>query len=189
MSPRLRPEERRRPLQYLVRTPQLPDFLLELPHPARFGGGHSGDMAVVNICLLDPHAHRLDPVAELRRNPMDRPMLSPELRAQRPHHPDRGGLLLGRIPTSRRLPRSLLRHHDSIFVSKVRSLQQTQGASLCTIRTADNSTRRVGADLRAVPQSPTRTPCHAVPIHRPGRGSHPRRTPRTESFIDKTVGS
>ncbi|MCC2029995.1 hypothetical protein KEC56_10800, partial [Microbacterium sp. YMB-B2] len=39
------------------------------------------------------------------------------------------GLLLRRIPTHGRLPRSLIRHHDPILVSKVRSLQQSQGAS------------------------------------------------------------
>ncbi|WP_431796628.1 substrate-binding domain-containing protein [Microbacterium enclense] len=57
-------------------------------------------------------------------------MLGPQLRPQRPDHPHRCGLLLRRIPTRRRLPRCLLFRHNPILVSKVRSLQQTQGASL-----------------------------------------------------------
>src|SRR5690606_822227 len=125
----LRPEERRSPLQNFVSPPKLTDLLLQLPQLPRFGRGHASHVAVVDIGLLDPRPDGLDPVSELRRDPLDRPVLAPQLRSQGSHHPDRCGLLLRRIPTRGRLPRSLIRHHDSILVSKVRSLQQSQGAS------------------------------------------------------------
>ena len=125
----LRPEDGRRSPQDLVCSPKLAVLLLESPHPPRFRRAHPSYVTVVDVSLLDPSPHGLDPVSELRRDPLHRPMLGSELRAQRPHPPHRRGLLLRRIPTRRRLPRSLLRHHDSILVSKVRSLQQTQGAS------------------------------------------------------------
>ncbi|QBJ21144.1 hypothetical protein KocCE7_04280 [Kocuria marina subsp. indica] len=56
-------------------------------------------------------------------------MRDPELGPQRPHHPHRGGLLLVRVATRRRLPIRQFLRHNSILVSKVRSLQQTHGAS------------------------------------------------------------
>ncbi|WP_306788489.1 transposase [Kocuria sp. cx-116] len=56
-------------------------------------------------------------------------MRDTELRAQRPHHPHRGGLLLDRVATRRRLTVRQFLRHNPILVSKVRSLQQTQGAS------------------------------------------------------------
>lgn len=129
MAVELRPEERRRPLEHLVGAPQLPVLLLELFHPLSFDAAHSRGDAVVDIGLLHPHPHRLDTVTELRRDPLDRPLRDAELSPQRPHHPHRGGLLLDRVPTRRRLPIRQFLRHDSILVSKVRSLQQTQGAS------------------------------------------------------------
>lgn len=41
---------------------------------------HARDVTVVDVSLLDPHPDRLDPVTELGRNPLDRPVLGPELR-------------------------------------------------------------------------------------------------------------
>src|SRR5690606_14952706 len=104
----LRPEERRSPLQNFVSPTKLTDLLLQLPQLPRFGRGHASHVAVVDVGLLDPRPDGLDPVAELRGDPMDRPVLGPELCSQRPHHPDRCGLLLRRISMRRRLPRSLL---------------------------------------------------------------------------------
>ena len=71
----LRPEERRGPLQNFIRPPQLTHFLLKLPHPARFHGAHAGDVTVVDISLLDPCPHGLDPISELGRDSLDRPVL------------------------------------------------------------------------------------------------------------------
>ncbi|MCR6491157.1 site-specific integrase [Cellulomonas sp. P24] len=56
-------------------------------------------------------------------------MLGPQLRAQGPDHPHRGGPLLRRVPTRSRLPFRHLSWHGSILVSKVRSLQHPQGDS------------------------------------------------------------
>lgn len=100
----LRPEETRSPLQDLVRPTQLTDLLLKLLHPTSLRRAHSGNVTIVDIGLLDPESDGLDPVTELRRDPMHGPMLGPELCSQGPYHPDRGGLLFRRIPTRRRLP-------------------------------------------------------------------------------------
>ena len=101
------------------------------PRQPGLDGRHPGNVTLINVGLLDPRPHRLDAVSELRRDALHRPMLGPELGPQRSHHPDRGGLLLRRVPTRRRLPCCLLFRHNPILVSKVRSLQQTQGASAC----------------------------------------------------------
>ena len=129
MAVELRPEEKRRPLQHLVGPPQLPVLLLELTHPLRLRAAHAGSDTVIDVGLLHPHPHGLNTVTELRRDALDRPLRDTELRTQRPHHPHRGGLLLDRVPTRRRLPIRQFLRHNSILVSKVGSLQQTQGAS------------------------------------------------------------
>jgi hypothetical protein len=72
------------------------------------------------------------PVAKLVRDPLDRSLGSPQLRTQAAHHSHRGVLLLLAVPPRPRLPRHLLVRHDSILVSKVRSLQATQGGSVPT---------------------------------------------------------
>ena len=100
----LRPEERRRTLQYLVGALQFSDFLLELLDPIGLGGAHSHSQTVIDIGLLDPRPDGLDPVTQLRGNPRCRPMLGPQLGPQRPDHPHRTGLLLRRIPPHRRPP-------------------------------------------------------------------------------------
>ena len=95
LAVKLRPEETRSPLQDLVRTPQLANFLLQAPHSASFHDAHPDDVAVVDVGLLDPHPHRLDPVAELRCDPLDRPVLSPELGPKSSHHAHRCSFLSG----------------------------------------------------------------------------------------------
>ena len=78
-------------------------------------------------------AHRYDCV--VLDPPRDGARRAAELGAQRPHHPHRGGLLLDRVATRRRLPIRQFLRHDSILVSKVRSLQQTQcGSAMRTAR-------------------------------------------------------
>ena len=78
---------------------------------------------------LHPAAHRLHPVAELVSDPFDRAVLGASSPRAGAHHPHRRGLLLSAVPTRRRLSRRLLLGHDSILVSKVRSLHRTQGGS------------------------------------------------------------
>lgn len=73
----LRPEERRSPLQNFVSPTKLTNLLLQLPQLPRFGRGHASHVAVVDVGLLDPRPDGLDPVSELRRDPLDRPVLSP----------------------------------------------------------------------------------------------------------------
>ena len=129
----LRPEERRGPLEYLVGASQFAVLLLQLTNPPRLGRRHAPDVTVINVGLLDPHSHGLDPITELRRDPLHRPVLGPQLCSQRPHHPDCSGLLLRRIPTCRRPPISLTRCHDTILDSKVRSLHRNQGGSVRSV--------------------------------------------------------
>src|SRR5581483_4993789 len=125
----LRREESRRRLQDRVRPTQLPHLLLERLDPFRLRRGRPRAQPIVDIGLANPEPHRLDPVAELASDPLDRPMLRPQLGPQLADQPDRLGLLRIRIPTRGRLPWRLLTWHDSILVSKVRSLQVTQGDS------------------------------------------------------------
>src|SRR5581483_8500565 len=125
----LRREESRRRLQDRVRPTQLPVLLLERLDPLRLRRGRPRAQPIVNVGLADPEPHRLDPVAELASDPLDRPMLRPQLGPQLADQPDRLSLLRIRIPTRGRLPWRLLTWHDSILVSKVRSLQVTQGDS------------------------------------------------------------
>src|SRR5690606_27999936 len=69
----VRPEERRRTLEDLIRPPQLTHLLLQLTEPLGFLGTHPRRGALVNLGLLDPGAHRLDPVTELPSNTLHRP--------------------------------------------------------------------------------------------------------------------
>ena len=82
----------------------------------------------MSACLTHV-AQRLDPAADLVSDPLDRPVLGSQLLAELAHQPHRPSLLLRRVPTRRRLPRRPLVSHDSILVSKVWSLQRTQGDS------------------------------------------------------------
>jgi hypothetical protein len=59
-----------------------------------------------------------------------------ELLAQLADQPDRTSLVLRGVPTRRRLPGRGFVSHSSILVSKVRSLQATQGGSDLTPRYA-----------------------------------------------------
>jgi hypothetical protein len=85
----LRPEERRAPLEYLAYPPKFPVLLLELSNSPRLARRHTRYVTLVNVGLLDSHPHRLDPATELQRDALNSPVLSPQLCAQRPHHPDR----------------------------------------------------------------------------------------------------
>lgn len=80
------------------RTTDLKHPLLEVSHSPRFRRADTGDVPVVDAGLLHSHPHGLDTVTEPRRHTLDRPTLGPKLRAQGPHHPDRGNLLLRRTP-------------------------------------------------------------------------------------------
>jgi hypothetical protein len=68
-------------------------------------------------------------VPQLLSDPLHRPMLGVQLRAQRSHYPHRGGLRLRSIRARGRLPRRLLFRHDSILVFKFRSLHTNPGDS------------------------------------------------------------
>lgn len=125
----LRAEETGRSLQNLVRPFEFSHLLLKLFDPRRLRSGHSGGIPVVDIGLPHAQPHRLHPVAELTRHPVHRPVLGAQLRPQRAHHPHRSGLLLRAVSTRRGLPRRLFLWHDSILVSKVRSLRDFPGDS------------------------------------------------------------
>ena len=56
-------------------------------------------------------------------------MLGPQLDAKLTDQPHRLSLLLIAVPTRRRLPRTSACRHDSILVSKVKSLQLSLGDS------------------------------------------------------------
>jgi transposase-like protein len=60
--------------------------------------------AIIDVSLTDPSPHRLDPITELLRDPIDGPMIRAQLLAELTHQPDRLILLGLRIPTRRRLP-------------------------------------------------------------------------------------
>ena len=125
----LRREESRRALEYGVGPAQLAHLLLELGDPALLRGRGPADQAIVDVGLSDPGAHALDAVAKLKGDPLDGSVARAELVAQRPNEADGLRLLVGdTAPTLWQL--SLLRRsHDSILVSKVWSLQPTQGDS------------------------------------------------------------
>src|SRR5271168_5319189 len=126
----LRPEETRRSLQNLVGPLEFSVLLLENLDPLRLGRTDTGRIPVVDVGLAHPGAHRFHAVAELAGNPVHRPVIGAQLSTQGTHHPHRSGLLLRAVPTRRRLPWRLFLRHDSILVSKVRSLQDFQGDSM-----------------------------------------------------------
>jgi Protein of unknown function (DUF1214) len=124
-----RPEETRRSFQNLVGALEFSVLLLEISDPLRLRRGDPRGIPVVDIGLTHPGAHRLHAVSELASDPLHRPVIGAQLGTQRPHHPHRSGLLLRAVPTRRRLAWRLFLRHDSILVSKVRSLQDFQGDS------------------------------------------------------------
>ena len=76
-----------------------------------------------------PSSAPIPPIAELASDPLHRPMTLPSFGTQLANQPHRLSLLLGCVPKCRRLPRCLFCSHDSILVSKARSLQLSQGDS------------------------------------------------------------
>lgn len=58
-----------------------------------FGSAQPSDVTSVDVGLLEPQARGIDAVSELQRDPLDRPVLGPELRAHISLQVDRGGLL------------------------------------------------------------------------------------------------
>jgi hypothetical protein len=90
-------------------------------------------MALIDVGLLDPLPDRLHAVTELGRDPLDGPVLGSQLCSQRADHPDRCCLLIRGVAPRLRLPGHLLLRHSSILVSKVWSLQETQGGSHCQV--------------------------------------------------------
>ena len=77
----LRPEETRRSFHNFVGTLEFSDLLLKIPDPLRFRSRHNGRVAVVDVGLTHPGAHRLDAVAELAGNPLHRPVIGAQLGA------------------------------------------------------------------------------------------------------------
>jgi hypothetical protein len=75
LAVKLRLEERRGSLEYLVSASQFAVLLLQLTNSPRLGRRHASDVTVTNVDLLGPHPHRLDSVSEPRRDPVDRLML------------------------------------------------------------------------------------------------------------------
>src|SRR5690606_31765453 len=112
-------------------------------------------------------------------DPLNRPMLTAQLLAQLTHQPHRPLLLLHRVPTRVRLPRRQLLWHDSILVSKLRSLQPTQG----------DSTRRPW--LRWVWAVPARCPQASTSIHRRWRWwvTARRKVVTTPAVVPRRMGS
>ena len=102
---------------------QLLHLLLERLDPLRVRGRRTRLDTVIDVGVAHPAPDRLRAVAKLGRDSLDRPMRRPQLRSQLTDQTHRLRLLLLRIPTRRRLPRPSLCRHDSILVSKVRSLQ------------------------------------------------------------------
>src|SRR5450759_4336452 len=91
-------------LEDRVRPLQLPDLLLEDLDPLLIHGRGPRAHPVIDVSLTHPTPNRLDPVAELSRDPLHRPMRRPQLVAQLTDEAYRLGLLLIGVPTSRRLP-------------------------------------------------------------------------------------
>src|SRR5690606_14235015 len=94
-----------------------------------------------------------DPVAELVGDPLDRPVIGAQLGTELAHQPHCLRLLVIAVATRRRLPRRSLRRHDSILVSKVRSLQRTQGGSSATRCAPRASSRAASASMSAASMS------------------------------------
>src|SRR5690606_10027168 len=118
------------PLENLVGSLELTVLLLERLHLFRVVGADPRHVALVNVSLTHPGAHRLGAVPQLLSNALDRPVLGTELGTQRPDHPHRSGLLFEAVATRGRLPRGGVLRHESILVSKRWRLQLTQGDSL-----------------------------------------------------------
>lgn len=120
------------------------------PEPVRGGDGELPPHQVrmpcrrwIRSCRLDPlrPSRALDPSSTHQPTglvPTDLYVLggasSGQLGPHSPDHPHRGGLLLGRVATRRRLPDRPFSRHNPIVVSKVRSLHQTEGASVEPVR-------------------------------------------------------
>ena len=68
--------------QDLVRPLQLPVLLLQGLHPGSLVGRHARGDAFVDVGLFDPDPERLDPVAQLRGDPVNCAVLGPQLRSQ-----------------------------------------------------------------------------------------------------------
>src|SRR5690606_19113793 len=123
------PEERRRSLEDLVGPLELPVLLLQLLDPLGLRGRYAWRVALVDIGLLDPLAHRLHAVSQLGRDPLDRPVLGPQLCTPRADHPDRSSLVLRGVAPRLRLPGHPLLRHVLILVSQGTSLHRTQCGS------------------------------------------------------------
>ena len=80
-------------------------------------------------------------------------MAGTELLAQLPRQPHRPGLLLRRIPTRRRLTGPSFVPHDSILVSKVRSLQATRTVHLASYAASFGAPVHAGMAVTRVQQT------------------------------------
>ena len=69
----LRPEETGRSFQNFVGALEFSVLLLQVFDPLRLGSRHSGRVAVVDVGLAHPGAHRLHALAELAGHPIHRP--------------------------------------------------------------------------------------------------------------------
>jgi hypothetical protein len=84
---------------------------------------------VVNVRLSDPGPNRLHPITQLEGYSLRGSPLCPQLSPQGSHHLNHSSFLLRRIPP----PGFPVFVHDSILVSKVWNLQQTQDDSLLKV--------------------------------------------------------
>src|SRR5690606_18748829 len=119
--------ESRSPFQDLIGPPQLAVLLFQLLDPSRILRRGPRTHPLVDISLVHPATHRLHPIPQLVGYPPDRSVPLTRLGPQLADQAHRLILLLWGIATRRR--RLLLFLHKSILVSKVRSLQETQGDS------------------------------------------------------------
>jgi hypothetical protein len=71
----LRPKKTRRALQNIAGALQFSVLLFELADPLRLGGRNPRGVAVVDVGLAHPRAHRLDALPELVGDPLHRPMI------------------------------------------------------------------------------------------------------------------
>ena len=98
--------------------------------PFGFACGDPAGQTVIDVSLTDPGPDRLDAVAELIGDPFRAATVLTQFLAERADQTDRPLLLLWAVPACCCLLRWLFRGHGLILVSKVRSLQETQGDSL-----------------------------------------------------------
>lgn len=160
------------------RTTDSKHLLLEVSHPTRFRRTDAGDVPVVDAGLLRSHPHGLDTITELRRNPLHRPLLRPEFRLQRPHHPDRSRLLPRRTPghissgssgrTQLRIERagSLTNPHRRRFASRVRAPKRLAPDRITTH--ANQQLKLRLGDLIAFVDLHASKAVGPLPVHRPG---------------------